>query len=51
MGPHVGSKAREVMMELEEWEALKATEKPGGAMKPSDMYDHENPPPVDTSWD
>ncbi len=51
VGPHVGSKAREVMMELEEWEAMKATETPGGGPKPSEMYDHDNPPPVDTSWD
>ena len=51
VGPHVGSKAREVLLELEEWEALKATEKPGAAIRPSEAYDHDNPPPVDTSWD
>ncbi len=50
VGPHVGSKAREVMMELEAWEAAKAQAE---APKPkaSDYFDPDDPPPVDTSWD
>jgi len=50
VGPHVGSKAREVLMELEAWEAAKAQEdvpKP----KASEYFDPDDPPPVDTSWD
>ncbi len=50
VGPHVGSKAREVLMELEAWEALKATaEIP--RPKASEYFDPDDPPPVDTSWD
>jgi S-DNA-T family DNA segregation ATPase FtsK/SpoIIIE len=49
VGPHVGSKAREVYMELDEWEAsiLPA----GIAPKPSEVFDVENRDPVDESWD
>jgi len=50
VGPHVGSKAREVLMELEEWEAALA-EKNNAAPKPSEAWDYDDPPPVDTNWD
>ncbi|MDA1195323.1 MAG: DNA translocase FtsK 4TM domain-containing protein [Planctomycetota bacterium] len=52
VGPHVGSKAREVLMELEEWEAMRATQSvPGAAGRASEAFDRDDPPPVDTSWD
>lgn len=48
VGPHVGSKAREVLVELDDWEAVRAAEqgKPGRA---SDAWDPDEP--VDESWD
>jgi len=50
VGPHVGSKAREVLMELEDWEAAKATaEIP--RPRASEYFNHDDPEPVDTSWD
>jgi len=50
VGPHVGSKAREVLMELEDWEAAKATaEIP--RPRASEFFNHDDPEPVDTSWD
>ena len=50
VGPHVGSKAREVLMELEDWEAAKAQAE---ITKPaaSEYFDYDDPPPVDTNWD
>jgi S-DNA-T family DNA segregation ATPase FtsK/SpoIIIE len=50
VGPHVGSKAREVYLELEEWEASLAEEQVRRQPAPQ-VYDPQDPPPVDTSWD
>jgi S-DNA-T family DNA segregation ATPase FtsK/SpoIIIE len=50
VGPHVGSKAREVLMELESWEAAKA-QADVPRPKASEYFDPDDPPPVDTSWD
>ncbi len=52
VGPHVGSKAREVYYELEEWEATLA----GAEPKPSEQFDSmtddiADRPVVDESWD
>ena len=55
VGPHVGSKAREVFYELEEWEGLRDQERALAAAKSapmaSDAFDPEDPPCVDESWD
>ncbi len=50
VGPHVGSKAREVLVDLDEWEAIQA-EMQGKGLKASQMYDEDDPPCVDESWD
>jgi S-DNA-T family DNA segregation ATPase FtsK/SpoIIIE len=50
VGPHQGSKARELYVELDEWEADLASRGPAEGA-PSAEYDHEEPPAVDTSWD
>ncbi len=50
VGPHVGSKAREVLVDLEEWETIQA-QMQGQGLKASQMYDHDDPPCVDESWD
>ncbi len=50
VGPHVGSKAREVLLTLEEWEAMLA-EQTGNGPSPSAVFDHDDPPCVDESWD
>ncbi len=51
VGPHVGSKAREVMLELEQWEAMQAVNAGTASARPSELYDHDDPPAVDTSWE
>ena len=55
VGPHVGSKAREVFYELEEWEGLRDQERALAAAKSAPMaseaFDHDDPPCVDESWD
>ena len=52
VGPHQGSKARELYVDLDEWEADLAARGPSeGAEGPSADYDHDDPPAVDTSWD
>ena len=43
VGPHVGSKAREVLVTLEEWEAQR-----GQAPRPSTEFEDDN---IDESWD
>ncbi|MDJ0974937.1 MAG: DNA translocase FtsK 4TM domain-containing protein [Planctomycetota bacterium] len=48
VGPHVGSKAREVLMDLDDWEAMRAAEQ-GQPARPSDAFDPDEP--VDESWD
>ena len=50
VGPHVGSKAREVLMDLEDWEATIEAKNQAAAL-PSDHWDDDDPPPVDTNWD
>ena len=50
VGPHVGSKAREVLYELDEWEAARAEQK-GAPGRASDQFDPDDPPCVDESWD
>ncbi len=54
VGPHQGSKARELYVTLEQWEAdvaSRTTAEPDAPRPPSADYDHDDPPAVDTSWD
>ena len=52
VGPHQGSKAREVLVELEDWEAIREAEKAAANMPPPSMqFDPDDPPCVDESWD
>lgn len=52
VGPHQGSKARELHMTLDDWEAEQAErEASGPSSPPIEPYDHDEPPAVDTSWD
>jgi S-DNA-T family DNA segregation ATPase FtsK/SpoIIIE len=51
VGPHVGSKAREVLLTLEEWEAMRAEER-GEAPAPSTAFeDDDDDRCVDESWE
>jgi hypothetical protein len=50
VGPHVGSKARECLLKLEEWEAQQAVREEGGEAAPERPT---NPDDLvqDTNWD
>ncbi len=52
VGPHQGSKAREVLVELEDWELIREAEKQAANTPPPSMqFDPDDPPCVDESWD
>jgi S-DNA-T family DNA segregation ATPase FtsK/SpoIIIE len=51
VGPHQGSKSREVLVTLEQWEAQRAEQRAVPASAPIEPYDPTDPPAVDESWD